>query len=117
MNKEELTRFKALLPARITVKVEKNADEEGVWAQVIDLPHCYTQASNISELPGMVTDAILRHFEVPEEYHQALGQYIPVSEKHLRLEEMFKNLVSIEEKALAGEEVEETFSRAEACAV
>ena len=108
-----ILKYLKLLPQRITVKVEKNLDEEGYWAKIMELPHCYTQASTISELAGMVTDAIQTHFEIPEKYKKNLGYYVPVSEKHLQLEEIFRKLVSIEQKVSQGKEVKAVFQRAE----
>lgn len=106
-------RLRALIPQRISVKVVKNQDEKGVWASILELPHCYTQASDVSELPAMLTDLVLTHFEVPEEYRNQMGEYIPVSDDHLRIEEACRKLLEIGTKTNAGKEVEETFRRVE----
>ncbi len=113
MSKSEIIKkYDKILPQRITVRVEKNQDEKGYWAKILELPHCYTQASTISELAGMVTDAIQTHFEIPQSYRKNVGYYVPISEKHFQLEEMFRKLVSIEQKVSEGKEVRAVFQRA-----
>lgn len=82
-----LKHYQALLPQRITVKVERNEDDEGLWAQIVELPHCYTQAANATDLAGMITDAIQTHFEIPEEIRTDMGYYVPVPKEHLKMEE------------------------------
>ncbi|MCR4311186.1 MAG: hypothetical protein NUV54_01275 [Candidatus Taylorbacteria bacterium] len=114
---EKMAEYKRLLPARITVKIEKNKDEQGFWAQVLGLPHVYTQASSLNELAGMITDAIQTHFEIPEKYRKSLGYYIPVSQRHIQAEEMFRRLVAIEKKVESGKEVRQIFSRSGDCVV
>jgi predicted RNase H-like HicB family nuclease len=109
---EKITYFKSILPQRIHVKLVK--DDEGVWARVNNLPHCYTQASNVNELPELLTDLVFTHFEVPEEIRGELGEYIPLPENHVRLEESFRRLLDIETRTQAGEEVQEVFARAQA---
>jgi hypothetical protein len=118
MKKEQdVNKFRNLIPQRITVKVERNKDEKGIWAKILDLPHCYTQTLDVSELPSMITDLVLTHFEVPEKFKKELGQYVPVSATHLKLEEMFRRLITIGEKTEEGKEVKEVFQRIEAVPV
>ena len=110
-NEKKIAHFKSILPSRIKVQVIK--DDVGVWARVLDLPHCYTQTTDIKDLPEMLTDLVFTHFEIPEEYRKDLGEYIPLSKNHIRLEETFRKLCDIENRTQAGEEVEETFGRAQ----
>lgn len=85
---------------RVVVNV-KNTDD-GLWAKVFTpdgrLSNCYTQATNATELIVMINDAIFTHFEVPEKLRRDLGFYVPLSDKHLRIEEMFNKLVSMEKQ-------------------
>lgn len=106
--KNEAQYYAKLLPQRISVRIEK--DENGLWAKVLELPHCYTQASSGSELLEMINDAVQTHFEVPENLRKEVGYYIPLTDQHQRLEEMFRKLVEIEQKVSAGIEVETTFN-------
>ena len=53
---ESLQHYKGLLPRQITVITTKTAD--GFVAEIKELPHCYTQASNLFELIEMVNDAV-----------------------------------------------------------
>lgn len=113
MNREDqIAKYKSILPQRITVEVVKNEDDEGVWAKILELPHCYTQATSITELPALITDLVLTHFEVPSNLLNELGEYVPLSKSHLRIEEMCRKLMEMSTKAESGETVEEVFSRA-----
>jgi predicted RNase H-like HicB family nuclease len=111
-NESKIAHFKSILPQRITIQFTK--DESGVWARVIDLPHCYTQASNVNELPELITDLVFTHFEIPKDLRKDLGEYIPLSDDHIRLEEAFRRLIDIGTRTQAGEEVEQIFTRAQA---
>ena len=100
MDKNLIAEYRSRLPLRVTVQVENTAD--GLWAEISapdkGLSHCYTQGSTLPELIIMINDAILTHFEIPEEARELVGFYIPVSEKHLRWETMFNQLVALEKK-------------------
>ena len=110
MSKKDLiSHYTKLLPDRITVRVERT--EDGLWAQILELPHCYTQAASASELTEMLNDAIQTHFEIPEKYKKEVGYYVPLHGKHVQYEEMFRRLVSLEQKVSAGKEVREIFQR------
>lgn len=111
-NEERIAYFRSILPQRINVEVVKNEDDEGVWAKITDLPHCYTQAASTNELPQLITDLVLTHFEVPEEFRKEVGEYLPLSESHLRIEEMCRQLMQMTTRTEAGETVEQTFERA-----
>ena len=106
--KNEAQHYAKMLPKRISVRIEK--DENGLWAKILELPHCYTQASSGSELLEMINDAVQTHFEVPEKFKKEVGYYIPLTDEHQRLEEMFRKLVEIEQKVSAGMNVETTFN-------
>src|SRR3989344_8340558 len=97
-NKKKVLNFRALLPARVIVNVENT--EDGLWAKVSTsdgrLSNCYTQAINATELIVMINDAIFTHFEIPEKIRKDVGFYVPLSNEHLRMEEMFNKLVSME---------------------
>ncbi len=99
-NAHQVSEFRALLPARVTVNVENTDD--GLWAKVSSadgkLSNCYTQAANAAELVVMINDAIFTHFEVPIEIRKDVGFYVPLSNEHLRMEEMFNKLVSMEKQ-------------------
>ena len=61
-----------------TLKVEMGrSDDGGLYAIVQNLPGCYTQAGNFSELIEMVNDAVFSYFEVPEAMRDKFGFYIP----------------------------------------
>lgn len=68
--------YKKLLPQKITVKVNKS-DDGGLWANVKELPHCYSQARNFPELIEMLNDAIYTYLEIPTKFMKELGYYLP----------------------------------------
>lgn len=70
-----LQKYAESLPSRITVNIRKT--EEGLYAQVIELENCYTQADNFVELIEMVNDAVFSYLDIPEEYREKLGYYAP----------------------------------------
>lgn len=98
--KQEIARFRGFLPDRVVVKVENR--EDGLWAKVSTedgkLSNCYTQAANAAELVVMINDAIFTHFEIPEGVRKDIGFYVPLSNDHLQMEEMFNKLVSMEKQ-------------------
>lgn len=101
MNKaQKIEGFKALLPARVIINVENTDD--GLWAKISTpdgkLSSCYTQAANAVELVPMVNDAIFTHFEVPDAIRGEIGYYVPLSDNHIRMEEMFNQLVSMQKQ-------------------
>jgi predicted RNase H-like HicB family nuclease len=102
--------YASLLPQRLSVKIEK--DEKGFWATILDLPHCYTQASTGSELLEMINDAVQTHFEVPEKFRNEIGYYVPLTDEHQKLEGMFRKLVEIEHRVSEGHEVKTTLNLA-----
>ncbi len=89
--KQEIAKFRAVLPNRVIANVENTDD--GLWAKVSTsdgkLSNCYTQATNTTELVVMINDAIFTHFEIPEGVRKDIGFYVPLSSEHLRMEEMF----------------------------
>lgn len=101
MNKaQKIKGFRAVLPARVVVNMENT--EDGLWAKISTsdgkLSNCYTQAANAVELVTMVNDAIFTHFEIPEDFRSKIGYYVPLSDNHVRMEEMFNKLVSMEKQ-------------------
>ncbi|MBI1974515.1 MAG: hypothetical protein HYS51_01540 [Candidatus Zambryskibacteria bacterium] len=100
--------YASLLPQRLSVKIEK--DDNGLWARVNELSHCYTQAANATELIEMINDAVQTHFEIPESFKKDVGYYIPLSDEHVKVEEMFRKLIEIEQRVSAGFDVEETLN-------
>lgn len=95
-----LKEYRARLPLRVRVLIESS--DEGLWATISTddgrLSNCYTQAANATELVTMVNDAIQTYFEIPEEFRREVGYYVPLSDKHLRIEDMFNQLVAIEKE-------------------
>lgn len=76
MNKEKGLRFyKNQMPDTLTLNIQKT--EDGFWAKVKELPHCYTQAKDFFELIGMVNDAVYTYLEVPEKFKKMVGFYLP----------------------------------------
>ena len=79
---EKTKEYRALLPQRIKVSVESS--EDGLWATIStedgSLKHCYTQAANATELVTMVNDAVLTHYEIPEEFQGKVGFYSPMTQ-------------------------------------
>ena len=43
------------------------AEEGGYWAEVPELPGCYTEADTLDELNAMLKDAITGYLEVADE--------------------------------------------------
>jgi hypothetical protein len=99
-SQQKIAKFRAVLPNRVIVNVENTND--GLWAKVSTLDgklsNCYTQAVNATELIVMINDAIFTHFEIPEEVRRLIGFYVPLSNKHLQMEEMFNKIVSMEKQ-------------------
>ncbi len=52
------------LPEEITVIINKT--DQGLWAKVKELPHCYTQAENYFDLISMLNDAIFSYAGIAE---------------------------------------------------
>ena len=63
------------LPKQVTVKVTHDAD--GFAAEVVELPHCYTQAASFAELIDMVNDAIFTYLDIPTELIGKIAYYAP----------------------------------------
>lgn len=106
--KKDAKYYASLLPQRLSVKIEK--DDNGLWARINELSHCYTQAANATQLIEMINDTVQTHFEIPEQFSREVGYYIPLSAEHLKLEGMFRKLIEIDQKASAGFDVEETLN-------
>ena len=75
MNIERLKKYKEILPSRVTVTIEKT--EQGLYAKIEELEHCYTQADNFVELIDMVNDAVFCYLDIPDECRGGLGFYAP----------------------------------------
>lgn len=102
MERDKLVQeYRARLPERVDVRIE--GSDEGLSARISTpdgkISHCYTQAGGAVELVPMINDAIQTYFEIPDEFRSAVGYYAPLSETHIRLEEMFNQLVSLEKQA------------------
>lgn len=97
---QKIKNIRALLPVRVVVRVENT--DNGLWARISTpdgkLSNCYTQAANAVELVTMVNDALFTHFEVPENMRSKIGYYVPLADNHVRMEEMFNQLVSMEKQ-------------------
>jgi hypothetical protein len=113
---QKIEKCRRLLPLRVVVCV-MNTDE-GLWAKISTtdgtLTHCYTQAANTVELVTMINDAVFTHFEVPEELRSDVGYYVPLSDNHTRMEQMFNQLVSMEKELDSGHNSETTLTLSEA---
>jgi len=72
---ENLKKYEELLPSKITVHIQKT--EEGLYAKILELPNCNTQADNFVELIDMVNDAVFSYLDIPEKYQGKLGYYAP----------------------------------------
>ena len=72
---ENLKKYEDLLPNRVTVQIKKT--EDGLYAKILELPNCNTQADNFVELIRMVNDAIFSYLDIPEEHQEKLGYYVP----------------------------------------
>lgn len=112
----QIKEIRSKLPARVSVQVEST--DEGLWAKISSpdgkLANCYTQASNAAELVVMVNDAIFTHYEIAEDVRKDIGYYVPVSHNHLRMEELFNSLVSMEKQLGFSGSREETLTLQEA---
>lgn len=98
MDNEKIKQFRDLLPNRVDVTIR--TEGKVFWAKITTpdgkLDNCYTQADSISELVVMINDAVKTHFEIPEEARKDVGFYVPLSQSHLRWEEMFNELASLQ---------------------
>ncbi|MFA6463738.1 MAG: hypothetical protein WCV55_01900 [Candidatus Paceibacterota bacterium] len=111
--KKDINFYVKSLPQRLTVKVEK--DENGLWASIGEVPFCYTQATNATDLTEMINDAVFTHFEIPKNFRNKVGYYAPISKGHQRIEEMFRKLVAVEQKISSGKSAKETFNLTQNC--
>ena len=76
MNKvKDLQFYKELMLHKLTVEIHKT--DEGFWAKVKELSHCYTQANDFSGLIEMVNDAIYTYLEIPDKFRKEVGFYLP----------------------------------------
>lgn len=95
MKKEKNLQFyKKLMPERLTLEIHKT--NEGLWAKVKELPHCYTQANDFLGLIDMTNDAIYTYLEIPDKFRKGVGFYLPKEIcdeiKRREWENMFKEL-------------------------
>lgn len=67
--------YKKLMPDKLTLEIHKT--EEGFWAKVKELPHCYTQAKNFFELLEMANDSIYTYLDIPNKFRKMVGFYLP----------------------------------------
>ena len=72
---KDLQFYKKQMPKQVTLNIQKT--DEGFWAKVKELPHCYTQANDFFELIEMVNDAIYTYLEVPDKFRKKVGFYLP----------------------------------------
>lgn len=73
--KKDLQFYKGLMPNQITLEIQKS--EDGFWAKVKELPHCYTQAKDFFELIEMINDAVYTYLEIPDAFRKMAGFYVP----------------------------------------
>jgi len=73
--KKDLQFYKKLMPDKLTLSIQRT--EEGFWAKVKELPHCYTQANDFFELIKMINDAIYTYLEIPDKFRKIVGFYLP----------------------------------------
>lgn len=52
------------LPKKVKIQIDK-AKEGGFVVEFPDLPGCFTQVEDLSQLNDNVTDAVLTYFDVP----------------------------------------------------
>ena len=104
-SEQEYIKYSMILPRILNVNVNR-AEEDGYWAEIKEMPGCYTQADNFYDLIEMINDAIFTYFDVPKKIRKSLGQYIPeVSENaqklamHQKMEEIVNDIVK-QKKAL-----------------
>ncbi|MFH1968097.1 MAG: hypothetical protein ABIJ84_01785 [bacterium] len=82
MRKEKNLQFyKELMPPKLTLEIHKT--EEGLWAKVKELPHCYTQGESFFDLIGMVNDAIYTYLDIPHKFRKKAGIYLPKAIKDI----------------------------------
>lgn len=97
---EKTKEYRERLPVRVNVHIENT--EDGLWAKISTtdgkISNCYTQGGSSAELLLMVNDAILTYFEIPEDSRKDIGFYVPLSEQHVRIEDMFNQFVSMEKE-------------------
>lgn len=65
--------YKDLMPDHVTMEIHKT--NEGFWAKIKELPHCYTQANDFSGLIEMINDAIYTYLEIPSKFRKEVGLY------------------------------------------
>ncbi|MDP2741745.1 MAG: type II toxin-antitoxin system HicB family antitoxin [bacterium] len=73
--KKDLQFYKGLMPNQLTLDIHKT--EEGFWAKVKELPHCYTQAKDFFELIEMINDSIYTYLDIPDKFRKLVGFYLP----------------------------------------
>lgn len=73
--KKDLQFYKGLMPNQLTLDIHKT--EEGFWAKIKELPHCYTQAKDFFELIEMVNDSIYTYLDIPDKFRKLVGFYLP----------------------------------------
>lgn len=95
MNEKILKKYTGLLPQHLNVSIKKT--KMGLVAEIKEFTHCYTQASNFSELVEMVNDAVFTYLGIPEKYRRKLGMYLPekaIAEfNRIKTQEAFRDLI------------------------
>ena len=95
-SEQEFIKYSMILPRKLSVNVSR-AEEGGYWAEIKEMPGCYTQADNFYDLIEMINDAIFTYCDVPKNIRKSLGQYIPeVSEdaQKLALHQKMEDIVN-----------------------
>ncbi len=72
---KDLQFYKNQMPRQLTLEIHKT--DEGFWAKVKELPHCYTQANDFPGLIEMVNDSIYTYLEIPNKFRKVVGFYLP----------------------------------------
>jgi predicted RNase H-like HicB family nuclease len=71
----DLQFYRKQMPDMLNLNIQKT--DEGFWAKVKELPHCYTQARDFFELIRMVNDAVYTYLEIPDNFKKKVGFYLP----------------------------------------
>jgi predicted RNase H-like HicB family nuclease len=73
--KKDIQFYKKLMPGKLSLEIHRT--EEGFWAKVKELPHCYTEAKDFLGLIEMVNDAVFTYLEIPDKFRKVVGFYLP----------------------------------------
>lgn len=76
MQNNPTLKFKNLLPKKLRVEIYPSQDG-GFVCEIKNFPGCFTQGENLSELMGMIDDAVYTYLDIPGKYFRHMPSYNP----------------------------------------